>query len=507
MGTEEGLIVVSDDSPPPQVTPEVPALEPLTTMERQTAPATPTPPPRPLVSSLDKAQVLMAEARKLRKRRRKAAAAAAAAAATTAGGKGPNGIGAGPKVPSVAATNADTEDDEEEGEGEADREELEELMKELEELDEWRRARCSITTIWPKKYDESDDVELDDDKMEYITALGLRTKRAAADARWEKRVRAKRLRREPSVSPLIVEEDKFDESQQGGPLWDDVSLSLLETELRGGIDLTKGIPSAAAADLAQMKRMGAEGFMEGLGLRPKKRRQISDPSSSAPSMSTTSMRLSPTKVNAHLESSTSTAVSASQNSVDTATEAKPGASVSATSPPVISLDDEDTHALEPNVASTAAAPSSNSDSAVALVGKASKPLFATSTKHDEKMNEFAREFHQSVLRQTQMGRVSPTPSVPRADALKTSQETVSDVDQEIPLDSAKSLFANPVVEENWRKFLDSYAECLKGMRPIPAENLTSKIAEEGRNIEQVARLMKEAVNEAFHDSQLKSDIG
>ena len=216
---EETPIVVSEDSPALDVAPEVPVSEPSEPpeepppgMERRSgwdvhplrlssrassfsilsywssrtlifvsikfgipfaAPATPSPPPRPLVSSLDKAQLLMAEARKLRKRRRKAAAAAAGAA--TAGGKGPNS--AGTKAPAVTANNVDTEDDEEEEEGEAVREELEELMKELEELDEWRRARCSITTVWPKKYDESDDVEVDEDKMRYITALGLRTKR------------------------------------------------------------------------------------------------------------------------------------------------------------------------------------------------------------------------------------------------------------------------------------------------------------------------------------------
>ena len=44
----------------------------------------------------------------------------------------------------------------------------------------------------------------------------------------------------------------------GGPLWDDVSLSLLESELRGGIDLTNGIPPSAAAEMAKVTEMGSE---------------------------------------------------------------------------------------------------------------------------------------------------------------------------------------------------------------------------------------------------------
>merc|ERR1712142_1375137 len=158
----------------------------------------------------------------------------------------------------------------------ADREELEELMKELEELEEWRRARCSMVTVWPKKFDETEDVEQDKKKMELVAALGLRTKRAAADVRWEMRARSKRLRREASVSPIVVEEDKFDESKKGGPLWDDVSLSLLASELRGAMDLTNGISPIAPADLAQVKKMGAEGFMGNLGLRPRRRRPTTD---------------------------------------------------------------------------------------------------------------------------------------------------------------------------------------------------------------------------------------
>ena len=46
----------------------------------------------------------------------------------------------------------------------------------------------------------------------------------------------------------------------GGPLWDDVSLSLLESELRGGMDLTNGISPVAPADLARVKRMGPERY-------------------------------------------------------------------------------------------------------------------------------------------------------------------------------------------------------------------------------------------------------
>ena len=51
----------------------------------------------------------------------------------------------------------------------------------------------------------------------FYSFLSSSISRAAAEARWEKRVRSKRLRREASVSPLIVEEDTFDESKKGEP--------------------------------------------------------------------------------------------------------------------------------------------------------------------------------------------------------------------------------------------------------------------------------------------------
>ena len=76
-------------------------------------------------------------------------------------------------------------------------------------------------------------------------------------------------------------------------------------------------------------------------------------------------------------------------------------------PPVISIDDDESPASaadSPGLASSGAAANSAEKSgdgaAGSFGGKATKPLFTTSTKHDEKMNEFAREFHQSVLQTT-----------------------------------------------------------------------------------------------------------
>ena len=132
--------------------------------------------------------------------------------------------------------------------------------------------------------------------------------------------------------------------------------------------------------------------MEGLGLRRRKPRQVSGIASA----STADLGLTQPEMVAPVENSAADEDSAaSKSNVDAEAEARRGAPAPITSPPVISLDDDDDPAAAP--------PSGSSESASAVTGKASKPLFATSTKHDEKMNEFAREFHQSVLRQTQMG--------------------------------------------------------------------------------------------------------
>jgi len=499
-------IVISDGSSAPDAETE---KEPTLTNDESQARKTPSPPPRPLVSSLDKAQLLMAEARKLRKRRRKAAAAAAAAASS--GGKGSAAM---TSTTATKAPSAETEDDEEEEEGEADREELEELMKELEELDEWRRARCSLVTVWPKKYDDNEDVEQDENKMQYITALGLRTKRAAAEARWEKRVRSKRLRREASVSPLIVEEDTFDESKKGGPLWDDVSLSLLESELRGGMDLTNGIPPVAPADLARVKQMGAEGFMQGLGLRPKRRRQTTDPQpSSTTDVSPPESQRSPAEVDllqpvAAAATSSSKPVPAHSGAAVEGEEESDGFAPSSV-PPVISIDDDESPASaagSPALASSGAAAKSAEKSgdgaAGSFGGKATKPLFTTSTKHDEKMNEFAREFHQSVLQTTrqQLGQLSPSTPLVRDDTLKSSQEQGADLtrDQWDSMECARTLFSSPATDECWRKFLESYAEYLKGIRSLSPENVSAKIVEEERKVDMVTRILKETMTGIFH---------
>ena len=76
----------------------------------------------------------------------------------------------------------------------------------------------------------------------------------------------------------------------------------------------------------------------------------------------------------------------------------PGVSTSALAGPMIMAASTSTTA-GPIVAvstSTTATDSSVGDSAP----RSMKPLFKKSTKHDEKMNEFAREFHQSVFEAT-----------------------------------------------------------------------------------------------------------
>lgn len=504
------------------------------------------PPPsvsaRSPVSSLDKAQLLMAEARRLRKRRRRAQAVAAAAAEAAAAASNAASSETASTVASASgkcagATNDDaareapptqppppdveTEDEEEE-EGEADREELEELMRELEELEEWRRVRCTMGTVWPKRFDDNEDPEEDHNKMQYVAALGLRTKRAADDARWDMRIRSKRLRREASLSPILVEEDKFDETKKGGPLWDDVSLSLLESELRGGMDLTNGISPVAPADLARVKRMGSESFMEGLGLRPKRRRPPAYPQpSQTEANNATPSPGDQQEVSQQQQHHPSSALIAGDPTSSSRLPASSngGDAPSSASSEIVSLDADSP--VDPTAA-TAAAPKTAAGSAsgggvvdaAASTGSGrgvAKTLFATSTRRDEKMNEFAREFHQSVLQTTrqQLGQqrsVSAAAAIVLPESPSSSQER-GDVasavdpngDDRATTTNAADLFfpEHPPLNENWRAFFDSFTNYIKGVRLESAENIAAKATEEEERVDKLAATLKEKIRDTL----------
>ena len=149
--------------------------------------------------------------------------------------------------------------------------------------------------------------------------------------------------------------------------------------------------------------------MEGLGLRPKRRRPPACPlPSQTEANDTTPSPGDPLQRELPQQQQENVSQQQHHPSSDPTARANGagGDAPSSASSEIVSLDADSP--VDP-ASAVAAVPKTTAGSASGVVDAASstgssrgvaKTLFATSTRHDEKMNEFAREFHQSVLQTT-----------------------------------------------------------------------------------------------------------